>query len=228
MTEFLSVLAMAVAVGLGCGTCCGSVVSVFLSSYVISHGNGIKTGILAFANFFLGKVLSVTALCIVASLAGSCFIDANGYIGSLNLRLIVRLAMGGIGLIMAVRWGIQEKQKSSDCQECKSCDRKSEKLPFGTVPAFLAGMIYGFTPCAPLLMVMGCAFTLSAPLAGLTGAAFAVASAVSPVLLLSVISGALSGRMIREIPMYVKWFRLASYLLLMVMPLYSIIFVKSL
>ncbi len=219
MTVYLPVFVTAVVVGLGCGTCCGSVVSVFLSSYVISHGNGVKTGISAFANFFFGKILSVTVLCTAASLVGNCFIDADGYIGSFNLRLMVRLVMGGIGLIMVVRWGIEERKQRSGCQNCNSCGGKADELSFGVWPAFVAGMVYGFTPCAPLLLVMGCAFTLSAPLAGLTGAIFSVASAVSPVLFLAVLCGALSGRMAREIPKYVKWFRLASYVLLIVMPL---------
>ena len=51
-----------------------------------------------------------------------------------------------------------------------------------------------------------------------TGAAFGLASMVSPVLLLTVITGVLSRKMRREIPGYVKWFRLGSYLLLMGMP----------
>lgn len=81
-----------------------------------------------------------------------------------------------------------------------------------------AGLTYGFTPCAPLLLMIGYAFTLPVPLAGATGVAFSLASMASPVLLLTVITGALSKKMRREIPACVKWFRLGSYLLLMVMP----------
>jgi len=51
-----------------------------------------------------------------------------------------------------------------------------------------------------------------------TGVAFSLSSMVSPVLLLVVVTGALSKKMSREIPDAVKWFRLASYLLLMVLP----------
>jgi hypothetical protein len=40
----------------------------------------------------------------------------------------------------------------------------------------------------------------------------------SPVLLLTVITGALSKKMRQEIPGCIKWFRLGSYVLLMVMP----------
>ena len=83
---------------------------------------------------------------------------------------------------------------------------------------FLAGLTYGMTPCAPLLLMIGYCFTLPAPLAGMTGVAFSLSSMVSPVLLLVVVSGSLSQKMGREIPEVVKWFRLASYMLLMVLP----------
>ncbi|WP_022751305.1 hypothetical protein [Eubacterium sp. 14-2] len=55
-------------------------------------------------------------------------------------------------------------------------------------------------------------------LAGVTGVAFSLSSMVSPVLLLVVVTGALSKKMGKEIPDAVKWFRLASYVLLMVTP----------
>ncbi len=55
-------------------------------------------------------------------------------------------------------------------------------------------------------------------LAGVTGVDFSLSSMVSPVLLLVVVTGALSKKMGKEIPDAVKWFRLASYVLLMVMP----------
>lgn len=55
-------------------------------------------------------------------------------------------------------------------------------------------------------------------LAGVTGVAFSLSSMVSPVLLLVVVTGALSKKKGKEIPDAVKWFRLASYVLLMVMP----------
>ncbi|MCR2024164.1 hypothetical protein [Anaerotruncus colihominis] len=48
--------------------------------------------------------------------------------------------------------------------------------------------------------------------------AFSLASMASPVLLLTVITGALSKKMRQEIPGCIKWFRLGSYLLLTVMP----------
>ena len=46
----------------------------------------------------------------------------------------------------------------------------------------------------------------------LVGAVFACASAVSPMLILLLISGVLAGRMYLEIPKYLDYFRFACYL----------------
>ena len=81
-----------------------------------------------------------------------------------------------------------------------------------------AGLIDGFTPCAPLPLMSVYSFALPVPLAGATGVAFSLASMSGPVLLLTVITGALSRKMRLEIPGCTNWFRLGSYLLLMVMP----------
>ena len=213
----LPALTTAITIGLGCGTCCSPVISVFLSSYVISHGTGIKTGILSFASFFFGKILSVTLLCTAASIISSQFIGADGYIGRFNLRLTAQLVMSGIGLIMMIRWIMKQRRPHDDCHSCKGCNSKS-KANHGLWPTFLAGVTYGFTPCGPLLMMIGYTFTLPVALASLTGGTFALASAASPDLLLTIISGALSKKMTREIPKCVKWFQLASYGLLMLMP----------
>lgn len=70
----------------------------------------------------------------------------------------------------------------------------------------------------PLLLMIGYCFSQPVPLAGMAGMAFSLSSMVSPVLLLVIVTGALSKKMGSEIPDTVKWFRLASYLLLMVMP----------
>ncbi len=83
-----------------------------------------------------------------------------------------------------------------------------------------AGFTYGITPCAPLLLMIGYCFILPVSLAGVTGVAFSLSSMVSPVLLLVVVTGALSKKMGKEIPDAVKWFRLASYMVLVVMPFF--------
>ena len=50
----------------GGGTCCSPIINTFLSTYVVSHSNGVKKGVLSFVSFFVGKLISVTFLCMVA------------------------------------------------------------------------------------------------------------------------------------------------------------------
>lgn len=209
----------AVSIGLGCGACCSPVISVFLSSYVVSHGNGVRTGILSFASFFFGKILSMAALCTIAAAISRQFIGADGYVGPVNLRLYAQLMMSGIGLVMAIRWILAQRKQRNTCDGCHSCGKT--QIKDGIWPTFLAGVVFGLTPCAPLLMMIGYTFTLPIVLAGVTGGVFGLASAASPVLLLVIISGALSKKMAQEIPQSLKWFQLLSYLLLMLMPFFT-------
>lgn len=212
---FIPALTTAVSVGLGCGACCSPIISTFLSTYVVSHSGGVKKGILSFISFFFGKMLSVSLMCMISALISRQFISDSGYIGPFNLRLFSQAAMSVIGLILTIRWFLELKKqrKCSGCKECGKTVRKS-----GFVPMLAAGFTYGMTPCAPLLLMIGYCFTLPVSLAGVIGVAFSLSSMVSPVLLLVVVTGALSKKMGKEIPDAVKWFRLASYVLLMVMP----------
>ncbi len=215
MALIFPALATAASIGLGCGTCCSPIISTFLSTYVISHAGGVRRGLTSFVSFFLGKMVAVVGLCLASALLSRQFIDESGYIGSFNLRLFSQIAMSIIGAILAIRW-FQEFKTRKHCSGCKGCGECEGKTGF--VPMLLAGLTYGITPCAPLLLMIGYCFTLPVPIAGATALAFSLSSMVSPVLLLVVVTGALSRRMGREIPNAVKWFRLASYLLLMVMP----------
>jgi len=215
-TILLPAVTTAATVGLGCGTCCSPIISTFLSTYVVSHSNGVKKGVLSFVSFFAGKLISVTFLCMVAAALSKQFISSEGYIGEFNLRLAAQFTMSGIGAVLAVRWLLELKRGKHTCKGCHDCGKLEGKA--GVLPMLCAGLTYGFTPCAPLLLMIGYSFTLSVPLAGATGVAFSLASMASPVLLLTVITGALSKKMRQEIPGCIKWFRLGSYLLLMVMP----------
>lgn len=216
---FLPAITTAISVGLGCGTCCSPMITTFLSTYVVSHSKGVKKGVFSFLSFFFGKMLSVSLLCMISALVSSQFINENGYIGSFNLRLFSQIAMSVIGVVMVIRW-FWELKKQKKCGGCKGGETTQGKSGF--IPILVAGITYGMTPCAPLLLMIGYCFIMPIPLAGITGIRFSLSSMVSPVLLLVVVTGALSGKMDREIPEAVKWFRLASYVLLMIMPFFVI------
>ena len=149
-------LTTAVSVGLGCGTCCSPIISTFLSSYVVSHSGGVKKGVLSFLSFFFGKMCSVSMLCIVSAVTARQFIGRDGMIGSFNLRLFSQAAMSAIGVFLAGRWFLEWKavgKKHQTCGGCKECGNQKGKA--GAVPMFAAGLTYGITPCAPLLLMIG-------------------------------------------------------------------------
>ncbi len=110
MEQIIPAAATAVSIGLGCGTCCSPVISMFLSTYVVSHSDGAKKGIISFLCFFLGKTISVVTLCVLSAIISRQFLSENGYIGSFNLRLASQIAMSAIGLIMAIRWVLEIKK----------------------------------------------------------------------------------------------------------------------
>lgn len=217
LTLLLPVLATALSVGLSCGTCCSPAVSVFLSSYIITHAGGLKKSLLAFSSFFIGKVIAVVLLCGLAAQIGSQFIDAGGYVGGVNLGQLMELAMIALGLVLIGKWLLDYKKSANRCSGCGGEKKNSitdAQGAKGLLPLFSAGLAYGASPCAPLLMMMGVAATLPLATAVLVGGVFAAASTLTPVLLMVLLSGVLSGKIATEIPRQLQWFRLASYVLL--------------
>lgn len=241
----------ALSVGMGCGTCCGSGISVFLFSYLTTHAGSMKHSVLAFLRFYLGKILAVAAVCTGSSLLGRQLLDENGYLGNADLHVIVNVCMIAVGVWLVVKW-IREKMHTG-CEHCSHCTSASDRtgrilqrisgifrkpetgtdgeqisadeggpaVADGKKPDHLAlltmGVLYGISPCVPLLMMAGYAATLGPVDAFLAGCIFAAASALVPMILLLFLSGILTSRIYREIPQYLDLFRLLSYLLLIVL-----------
>lgn len=214
---FVSAITTAVTIGLGCGTSCSPFISTFLSTYSISHSMGIKKSILSFISFFFGKLISITILCTISSLISMQFINDRGYIGSFNLRLTSQIMMSMIGMILLLQW-LYEMKKKKRCGNCTRCNKEKGKAGF--ISMLAAGITYGASPCAPLLLMISYCFTMPIPLASMTGIVFSLSSMVSPIFVLVVISGALSKKMYQEIPDAIKWFRLGSYIFLMIIPFF--------
>jgi len=213
MSQLFTSIALTFSVGIGCGTCCSPFVSAFLSTYVISHAAGAKKSLLVFTGFFGGKLLSVSTLCLAASLLGRQFISEDGRIGTFPYWLAVRLLLCVFGVFMACRWFYEQKKGAGQCGHCGGCGDKAKLYP-----VFIAGILYGITPCPPLLIMLGYAATLSVSTAAVAGASFGLASMVGPALMLAVILGLLSRRVRAEIPDFLRWFRLVSYVLLVILP----------
>ncbi|SFS03328.1 urease accessory protein UreH domain-containing protein [Anaeromicropila populeti] len=218
----IAMMLQAGAVGLGCGTCCSPAISVFLSTYILSRGKGMKKSLFSFATFFLGKIAAVVLLCGIAAVVGQQFIDTNGNIGSFQFRFMLQLVTVGTGMLLVIKW-FYDRGKTRSCKSCKGCGTPKRKAGKGELPVFTVGFLYGITPCAPLLMVLGYTAALSPVSAVCAGILFAFATIVTPVLLLVVISGVLSKKIAEEIPGYLEWLRLGCYVALTVFSFISLL-----
>lgn len=127
------------------------------------------------------------------------------------------LAMGIWFLVTLIR----EKTGRFSCKKCKGCntDNTEEISDDRSNHAALIGMGfgYGISPCAQMILITGYAATLPFAFAAVLGAVFAIASTISPVLFIMLISGVIAIGMNKEIPQYLSWFRLGCYLLMIVL-----------
>ena len=220
----LSGVAAACSVGMGCGTCCGSGISAFLAGYMMTHAHNFREALGGFLKFYLGKILAVVSICLMTSLAGSRLLSDEGYLGRVPLAKVIDLCMIAAALWMLCDL-LLEKSGRKSCAHCSHAgpgegtdslvqtpDAQNTEKKISGAAAFLMGAGYGITPCAPLILIAGCCATMPFAHAAVVGAVFACASAVSPMLILLLISGVLAGRMYLEIPKYLDYFRFACYL----------------
>ena len=210
----------AASVGMGCGTCCGSGISAALYGYLTTHTKNIKQSVMAFLDFFFGKFLAVILICCAASLVGGSVIDDEGRVFGIRTALIVDAVMLAMGIWFLIGW-VRERRGAHSCKSCKGCkidnDEKLTEEKTSRVALIGMGFGYGISPCAPLILITGYAATLSVGFAAVLGAVFALASTVSPVLFIMLLSVVLAKRMNKEIPQYLTWFRLGCYILMIVL-----------
>ena len=210
-------LAASVSVGLGCGTCCGSSASSFLAVYILTEGGGFKSSMKHVGGYFLGKILAVCSITALCSMIGKVFIDENGCIGGFDLHHAVSWVMIASALFLIFRWF---RSRKPDCKKCGGKCHSDNKTRL--IPSFTVGLAYGAYPCAPLLMVAGYAITLSLPGAILLGAVFALASSLSPMLLIFGLSGVLSGKISRQLGKTMPWVQLGVYILFLILAVVSL------
>ena len=196
---------------MGCGTCCGSAAGAFFSGYLMTHARNFRESFAGFWKFYLGKVLAVASIC------------------GIPLMKVVDLCM----ITMAVWMLYDLYRERTGRKKCTHCDHSGSGSAAGEdrspaqdhkmsgIAIFIMGAGYGITPCAPLILIAGYCAALPSLHAVAVGSAFAAASALSPMLLLLLISGVLAGRMYREIPGFLNWFRAACYIAVIVYFVYS-------
>ena len=221
-------MSAAASIGMGCGTCCGSGISAALYSYLTTHTKNIKQSIRAFLDFFFGKLIAVILLCSIASCVGGSIIDDTGRIMGVKTALIADAVMLTMGIWFLIGW-IREKKCSSSCKRCKGCKTENDdKITVDKrhhAALIVMGFGYGISPCAPLILITGYATTLPLTFAVVLGALFSIASTISPIIIIMLLSGVLAKGMNKEIPQYLTWFRLGCYILMII--LFAIGFIKE-
>ncbi len=204
-------LLSASAVGLGCGTGCGSSAFGFLSAYILSEGKGLSAALRQAASFLLGKLLAVAAVCVCSSVFGTALLGGESAGSQLYKLLYVILLVSALWLLFDLA------KERRGCRTCRNC-HAGKRL----VPSFAVGAAYGLSPCAPLLMVLGYAAMLSPAGALLLGTVFALASSLVPAALSLSVSGMLSRQITGQLGKIMPWFRLAVYLFFLGAAIYGL------
>ena len=243
--HLLPIITVAATKGLGCGVACGGacgnpMTKMFLGAYLFTHSGKLKRSIVAFIAFYAGKIMAVVSLCVFAALLGNRIIDDYGMLFGINLLFVVQLLIFMLALVLIGRWiyryvikGSKAKETPlakalhSNCNggtnECANNGNTHVSSPKRKLPLTVCGFISGISPCAPLILAVGYAATLSVLDAVIVGVVFSVASSILPLLLIVVLTGLLSGAMFKELPTKIRYFQLASYVLITAISGYSII-----
>ena len=221
LINMLPLIIAAATTGLACGAACGGcgnpMTNVFLASYLFTHSGQLKRSIFSFGSFYVGKVVAVVFLCVIAAWLGSRIVDDAGRLFSFNMHILVQFLMFFFALFLIGRWIYQTKRKPQErhCQPHGGPHGgKHTNVKKRNLPLIVCGFISGAAPCAPLIMAIGYAATLSVADAAVIGFVFSIASSLLPLLVLVVLTGLLSGAMFKEIPHKVRYFQVGAYILI--------------
>ena len=204
---FVQAVLSAASVGISCGAGCGSAASAFLTTYVLSEGKGLFASWRQVGSFYLGKMLAILMVCAAGAMIGQNFISSDGTLFGFPLKKLVYIMMLGASIWLLYGW-LRERKSCKGCRHCGAHAR--------LVPSLTVGLAYGFSPCSPMLMVLGYATLLSLPEAISLGVIFSICSSLIPALLTLALSGALSMRISGQLGKTLPWFQLAVYALYLI------------
>ena len=179
--------------GLGCGVGCNPQINYFLSSCVLYTSDGARRAFRPLVLFYAGKLGAVMLLSVLTSLLGRIILLDALAVYTQWVGLLLNLSFIAVGVVSIVKTAVREK-KPCNGQCC------AENSRFYTLTPIAVGALYGITPCAPFLMLLGYAAALSPVQSAVVSVIFTAANAVSPVILLAVMTGFLSGKLYHKLP----------------------------
>jgi len=220
---------LALTMGLSCGVGCGSVVTPFLTSYVIGKGKNVSGSLQSFLIFSMGKILIMALLGAVSSMVGQALITESEALFPFSITYMFNGIMIGMGLILLY----DNMNKNKKCGGCAdNCSEpKVSKISKGyklnrfreNTALFIGGVFYGMTPCAPLGIMLVTAVGLSVLESALLLAFFGFVTCVSPVILQCVLAGMIIPTMKKEIPDMHHYVSLVAGCMLVVLGVYPLI-----
>ena len=197
---YIVTLVTLVLIGSRCGISCSPNIGIVLSTNALTYANNVKKAFVSYLAFYLGKLVSVTALCMAAHFAGEMIVNALGSIngGNVNIFLKATLVAAGIYyIISSLRkksgcGGKCGRNCGSNCVGCGQMRMKSSDKDTRFISPFMIGIAYGITPCAPLILLLTESLAMNVWQKLLASVIFTAANAVSPVILMMIIAGVVS------------------------------------
>jgi len=205
---------LALTLGLSCGAGCGSVVTPFMTSYVIGRQKNKKEVFKSMLIFSLGKILIMMILGGLTAAIGQNMIELLGGYVPFHLNYLFNGVMVLFGIYLV--YSSLKVRKS-----CKGCSANAVEIEVSGqgynkksireyIALFVSGVVYGITPCAPLgimlATVMGKGMAGGALLLGFFGSI----TCLSPALIQIFIAGLIIPKMKQEIPLKIHWISFVS------------------
>lgn len=201
--SLLTIWLLGITVGL---TACTITCLPFIGSWVISKGEGSRSGLKDTFFFTLGKISAYATLGALAGLMGNIILRyLDGNIGHLAIGLVSILT--GIWLIY-YRNGFK-----------KHCGLKSKQ----NMPPFLLGYSLSFIPCPPLATLLAACAVLGSLWQGmLHGFIFGLGAALTPLFIILPILGRLGQQLRSNQPWLKQWLTWFGGSVLMIIGSYRI------
>lgn len=202
---------LALTLGLSCGVGCGSVVTPFMTSYVIGKQKSQKDCFKSILVFSLGKILIMMALGAITALIGESAIEVVQIYIPFQLNYLFNVVMVLLGIYI-----VSKSLKKKSCSQCTKISVKidvpdrgyNEKKEKDMVPLFMSGVIYGITPCAPLGIMLTTTIGIGIIKGALLLGFFGLITCLSPAIIQVFIAGLMIPMMKKEIPEKIHWISL--------------------
>lgn len=216
---------IALAMGLSCGTGCGSVSTPFLTAYVLGRGKTLKSSVFITLIFSLGKIIVMTVMGGLTAFVGTELISKD-------------ISIFGIEVVnffnyMTLLIGVYLVYRSFNKKSCQSCSCADESVMLETMKKkhsvkevillFIAGVLYGITPCVPLITMLSMSISLSVINASLLLAFFGLVTCITPNIIQNLFAGFLSTKIQASLKKKYKYITGLSGVILIVTSLIPVI-----